>query len=154
MCATLAVVAGLAVPALGLSACGGGDDKRTSTTAAKPVRTHTTPARPKRSPPPKVPAQVADDVKAVSKALEAAGFAVKLSRGAGRSLAQLQVGDTLVSFYASAGDAGREAAALKKVIASGPGRGAVRASGKRLYISGDKADERFSKVVSTAESAI
>ncbi len=155
MCATLSVIAGLAGPALGLSACGDDDDGKSasSTTATKPERTRTAPV-PQRSAPPKVPAQVAGDVDGARKALADAGFTAKASRGGGRSLAQLQVGDTIITFYGSSADAAREGGAIKQALESAPGRGAVRVSGKRVYISAGKADERFLKVVSTAESGL
>lgn len=155
MCATLSIVAGLAAPALGLAGCGGDDDgKSASTTATKRERTQTVAAGPKPSGPPKVPAKVAGDVDSVSRALEGAGYTVKPSRGSGGSLAQLQVGETLVTFYASVAAAAKDAAAFKQLLAQGPGRGAVRASGKRVYLTAKKADERFAKIVSTAEAAL
>ena len=157
--AKLHVAGGLAALALSIGACGGDDEKpRANATATQAQtqteRARTAPARPKRSPPPKVPVEVAGDVTAVREALEAADFTVEVSRGSGRSLAQLQVGDALVTFYRSSGDASKEAGALKKVLAGGGGEGTVRASGKRLYISGAKSDERFAKIVSTAEGAL
>ena len=156
--ATRRIIGGLAALALalGLGACGSGDDEQqpASATSTKAERVRTTPVLPKKAGPPKVPEQVAGDVTTVREALEGAGFTVEVTRGSGRSLAQLQVGDALVSFYRSAADASKDAAAFEKVLASGSGGGAVRAAGKRLYISGEKSAERFSKIVSTSEGAL
>lgn len=158
------VAAGLAALALGLGGCGGDDETAKGDTAAvadttdQPTRT--TPTQRPAVKPPKVPADTVRDVDAVRGALTAAGYTVKQSKNPGKPLAQLEVGDTLVAFYASADDAAMSAAGLKKAFAKSPVRGAVRASGNRLYTvsQNDKltdADrDRFDKIVSTAEGAL
>lgn len=159
------VAAGLAALALGLGGCGGDDETTAKSDPAAVADTTTQPTRttPTARPavkPPEVPAETARDVAAVRGALTAAGFTVKQSKFPGKPLAQLEVGDTLVAFYARADDAAMSAAGLKKAFAKSPVRGAARASGNRLYTvsQNDKltdADrDRFDKIVSTSEGAL
>lgn len=158
-------VTALAAMAVGLGACGA-DDKTADndSTATRPQSTTTQPDRSGRTTsrepaPPKVPAAAARDVARVRSALEAAGYTVKQSRFPGQPLAQLEVGSTLVAFYASADDAARNAAALKKAFDGRAGQGSVRVSDKRLYTASkaggltDADRAAFSKIVSTSEAA-
>lgn len=159
------VAAGIAALALGLGGCGGDDETSAKSGTAAVADTTTQPTRTTRTQrpavkAPEVPAETARDVAAVRGALNAADYTVKQSKFPGTPLAQLEVGTTLVAFYASADDAAKSAAGLKKAFDKGSGRGAVRASGKRLYTVSQKdklsgADrDRFAKIISTSEGAL
>ncbi|MGI8729062.1 MAG: hypothetical protein ACR2LK_03590 [Solirubrobacteraceae bacterium] len=158
--ATRRVAIGVAVLALGLGGCGGDDESadKEATTTTQSARATTT--EPEAVPAQKVPADIARDVDAVRAALKAAGFTVKQSKFPGKPLAQLEVGSTLVAFYASAAQADQSAAAIKRAFGGDSARGSVRASGQRLYTVvqqdglSESARSRFSKIVSTSEGAL
>lgn len=157
------VLAALAL-VLVLGGCGGDDETAAKGDPAGDGETTTQPARTTRTvapepPQPKVPPDTARDVKAVRAALTAAGYKVKQSKSPGEPLARLDVGATLVAFYANADEAAKTAAAIKKVLGE-PGRDGVRSRGKRLYFASlpgkltDAERDRFAKIVSTSEGAL